>query len=98
MPTIINQSTESVPTPDGALDPYEVGEVPRRWFLHHQSHRLKTPEEYNAMIRGLDRKALIDHTKVRRDCTDEDLDAQAKTEELREQLFLEEPAGEVAAE
>lgn len=100
MPTIINQSTHAMPLPgDGeVLGPYEVAEVTRQWLKNHPSHRLKLPEEYNQMIRGLDRDDLIAHIKVRREHTDEDLTAQGETDELREQLLLDEPETEAAAE
>lgn len=91
MPTIINTNESSVPIPQGGpLEPFEAGEVSRHWLRHHGSHRLKTPSEYNQMVRRMERGHLIDHIKLRRSCTDEDLTAQGSDEELVEQLLFEE--------
>ena len=84
--TILHTGSGAIPGPEGPLGPFELADVPGAWLRRHNSHRVKTPEEYDDMLAGMGHRELVDHTQARRQRSGEELSASGSAPSLRAQL------------
>lgn len=90
---LVSRGSTAFNTPNGVQQPFEPFVVDRSWYA--RECQKMTPRrwptllplsQYNEMVQSLDRDELKNHIKQRREQTGEDLDASAKTDEMREAL------------
>jgi len=78
-----------VPGEAESVTPFEPFEAPDPWLAQNgRSHRIKTLEDYDQMLDGMDENELRTHLKARREQTDESLDARGSAETLRDQMYF----------